>query len=85
VLTGVVKRERSSIVMPERPRLLMLDMLESFARERDIEVHLERRSQPHGWICLLSHGPEVWRGSGPSARTAIRAALQQAGVNLEDP
>jgi hypothetical protein len=28
--------------MSERPRLLVLDLLETYARERDIDVRLER-------------------------------------------
>jgi hypothetical protein len=40
--------------MSERPRLLVLDLLETYARERDIDVRLERRHDRHEWICTLS-------------------------------
>jgi hypothetical protein len=33
--------------MPEQPRLLVLDLLETYARERDIDVRLERRHDRH--------------------------------------
>ncbi len=53
--------------MSERPRLLVLDLLESYVRERDVDVRLERQ---HGAV----------RGTGRSAREAIIRALEQAGV-----
>ena len=70
--------------MAERPRLLVLDLLETYARERDIDVRLERRHHRNGWICLLSRNGigGAARGSGESAREAIRDALEQAGVEL---
>jgi len=68
---------------PDRPRgLLILDLLESYAREREIEVYLERRGDPAEWSCLLSEGRKAHRGSGPTARSAIRRALDEAGVDL---
>jgi hypothetical protein len=70
--------------MSERPRLLVLDLLESYARERDINVRLERRHDSSEWTCSLSTNGDsrVVRGTGQSAREAIRSALQQAGVEL---
>ncbi len=66
--------------MTEQPRLLVLDLLESFARERDIDVRLERRHELGVWFCVLSRGEErLGRGSGRTAREAIRHALAQAG------
>jgi len=38
----------------ERPRLLVLDILESYAREREIHVVLERVNAQQGWVCTLS-------------------------------
>jgi hypothetical protein len=67
----------------DRPRgLFILDLLESYAREREIEVYLERRGKPPEWSCLLSEGRTAHRGSGPTARAAIRRALDEAGVDL---
>jgi hypothetical protein len=40
----------------ERPRLLVLDILESYAREREIHVVLERVSAQQRWVCTLSSG-----------------------------
>jgi hypothetical protein len=69
--------------MPERERLLVLDLLESYARERDIDVRLERRQHRDEWICeLATNGGESVRGTGRSAREAIISALQRAGVEL---
>jgi hypothetical protein len=70
--------------MSERPRLLVLDLLESYARERDIDVRLERRHAEHAWICRLSadgNGGQR-QATGQSAREAIMCALQQAGVEI---
>ena len=69
--------------MGQRPRVLVLDLLESFARERDVNVRIERRKQDHSWICIVTNGglKEV-QTSGSTAREAIRAALQEAGVEL---
>jgi hypothetical protein len=63
-------------------RLLILDLLESFAREREIEVYLERRGEPAEWSCLLSEARHAYRGSGPTARAAIGRALNEAGVDI---
>jgi hypothetical protein len=74
-------------VMAERPRLLVLDLLESYARERNIDVRLERRHDLNRWLCVLSGPPGQGfvRGSGRTAREAVRDALKQAGVeNLSD-
>jgi hypothetical protein len=69
--------------MPERPRLLVLDLLESFSRERDIDVRLERRHERHDWICSLKTDAGVAvRGMGQSAREAIMNALRQTGIEL---
>lgn len=69
--------------MGEKPRVLVLDLLESFARERDVDVRIERRKQDHSWICTVTHGvPAGVQTSGSTAREAIRAALQEAGVEL---
>jgi hypothetical protein len=68
--------------MQDRPqRLLVFDVLESYARERDIDVSLERRKDSAEWRCLLSDGRSTHRGSGPTARSAIRGALAKAGVD----
>jgi hypothetical protein len=73
-------------VMPEQPRLLVLDLLETYARERDIDVRLERRHDRHEWICTLSTNGNgdggATRASGQSAREAIMRALEKAGVEL---
>ncbi len=39
--------------MSERPRLLVLDLLETYARERDIDVRLERDHDRDVWVCVL--------------------------------
>jgi len=70
--------------MPERPRILALDLLESYAAERDINVRLERRRDRSGWICMLasdSRHPAV-RGTGSTAREAIKNALRALGVEI---
>ena len=78
--------EIHSPVKTERPRILSLDLLESFARERDIDVRLERRRELDRWSCTLvagdGSGPVVT--SGTSARAAIRRALEAAGVEIPD-
>jgi hypothetical protein len=70
----------------ERPRILSLDLLESYARERDIDVRLERRHELGRWSCTLvardEGSPEV--ATGASAREAIRRALEAAGVELPE-
>jgi hypothetical protein len=68
--------------MPERPRVLALDLLESFARERDIDVLLERRNDRTEWVCLLTEGRKGFRATGRSARQAIMGALREAGVDI---
>ena len=69
--------------MSERPRLLVLDLLETYARERDIDVQLERRHERDLWICGLSrNGNGTAKGLGGTAREAIMNALQQAGVDI---
>jgi hypothetical protein len=70
----------------ERPRILSLDLLESYARERDIDVRLERRHELGRWSCTLvarGQGAPVV-ATGTSAREAIRRALEAAGVDLPD-
>jgi hypothetical protein len=68
--------------MSERPRLQVLDVLESYALERDFDVHLERLAKPGGWTCILSEETMVARGTGRTARKAILDALDRAGVDL---
>src|SRR5437763_9849716 len=78
-----LKRERTHS-MSERPRLLVLDLLETYAREGDIDVRLERRNDRRDWICMLKSGDDRdgIRARGQSARAAITSALQQAGVEV---
>jgi hypothetical protein len=66
----------------ERPRLLVLDLLESYARERDIHVLLERRSERNEWVCVLRSGQNgaESRWVGETARQAIMDALRHEGV-----
>ena len=68
----------------ERPRLLVLDLLESYARERDIHVMLERVSERDRWVCELRDGGEhaAVRTTGGTARQAIMEALRQEGVDF---
>ena len=70
--------------MAERPRLLVLDLLESYARERGVHVLLARMSERDGWTCVLT--PEgaftPVSGTGRSAREAIMSALRQQGVDV---
>jgi hypothetical protein len=68
--------------MPERPRLLVLDLLESYARERGINVYLEWRKDRCEWVCLLTEDRTGFRGTGRSAREAIMDALRHAGVEV---
>jgi hypothetical protein len=70
--------------MVERPRILVLDLLESYARERDIDVGLVRRRDRHTWVCALrtDHDRGDVRGEGLTAREAIMDALRQADVEL---
>ncbi len=70
----------------ERRRILSLDLLESYAREQDIDVRLERGHELGRWSCTL-----VARGEGSpvvatgiSAREAIRRALEAVGVEFPD-
>jgi hypothetical protein len=72
--------------MSERPRILVLDLLESYARERDLHVVLERSSEREEWTCLLKGGrtsdPDCCVGR--TAREAIMNALRQEGVHVPD-
>lgn len=70
--------------MSERPRLLVLDLLESFARERDVDVWLDRRNDRQEWVCVLqASGAGDWvSGRGRTAREAIMGALKGAGAEL---
>jgi hypothetical protein len=70
----------------ERPRLLVLDFLESYARERDIHVLLERRSEHDEWVCVLKSGTDgvESRCVGKTAREAIVDALRREGVYTPD-
>jgi hypothetical protein len=65
----------------ERPRLLVLDLLESYARERNIHVVLERASARETWVCTLSSETAV-RSTGKTAREAIMGALRKEGVSV---
>jgi hypothetical protein len=49
-----------------------------YARERDIDVRLERHDDDDEWLCLLSAAVrgQSARGSGRTAREAIKTALQ---------
>jgi hypothetical protein len=70
--------------MAERPRILVLDLLESYARERDIDVGLVRRKDRREWVCALKPARDAdhVRGLGRTAREAIMDALRQANVEL---
>jgi hypothetical protein len=65
----------------ERPRILVLDLLESFARERDVNVQIQRRKDRQDWVCSVTNGTPVGT-RGDSARKAIQAALEEAGIEL---
>ena len=70
----------------ERPRILSLDLLESYARERDIDVRLERSHELGRWSCTLvakGEGSPVV-ATGTTAREAIRRALEAAGVEFPE-
>ena len=69
--------------MMERPRLLVLDLLESYARELDLDVRLERRHELNLWFCVFSDNDRqvIARGTGKTAREAIRHALKQVGAD----
>jgi len=67
----------------ERPRLLVLDLLETFARERNMNVRLERDERDE-WACVLmvSRVGPTFRGHAYTAREAVAEALRQAGADL---
>jgi hypothetical protein len=69
-------------LMAERPRLLVLELLESYARERNVDVRLERRQDVDRWYCVRSGRPGYGfvRGREGTAREAIKDALKQAGI-----
>jgi hypothetical protein len=69
-----------------RPRLLVLDLLESYARERDVHVLLERMSDQGEWVCVLKSGNSglAIRCVGRTAREAIMEALRHEGVDIPD-
>jgi hypothetical protein len=67
--------------MTGRPRILVLDLLESFARERDVKVRIERRKDRQDWVCSVTNGDPV-EATGESAREAIQAALRRAGIEI---
>lgn len=69
-----------------RPRLLVLDLLETYARERAIHVVLERLDDRDEWVCVLSSGHDgsASRAVGTTARQAIGEALRQEGVDIPD-
>lgn len=68
----------------ERPRLLVLDLLESYVRERDVHVMLERVSEHDQWVCELRDGSEhaAVRTTGGTARQAIMKALRLEGIDV---
>jgi hypothetical protein len=72
--------------MSERQRILVLDLLETYAPERNVNVRLERSLERDEWICTLSANgngnADAVRGIGQTAREAVRNALEQAGVEL---
>jgi hypothetical protein len=68
----------------ERPRLLVLDLLESYARERNIHVLLERRSEQDEWVCVLKWDGGETRCVGETAREAIMDTLRHEGVYTSD-
>ena len=70
----------------ERPRLLVLDLLESYARERDVHVLLERVGEQDEWVCVLKSGTNesAARCVGKTAREAIMEALRQEGVDTPE-
>lgn len=66
-----------------RPRLLVLDLLETYARERDMDVQLARENRRDTWTCTLRvTAEESFRGTGRTAREAIMHVLGRAGVEL---
>jgi hypothetical protein len=67
-----------------RPPILALDVLESYARERDVHVLLARVSDRDDWTCVLTseHTLTPVTGNGQTAREAIMAALGQLGVGV---
>jgi hypothetical protein len=64
---------------PARARLL-----ESYARERDVNVVLERMSGGEEWVCVLRSRSDAAaiRSVGETAREAIMEALREEGVEL---
>jgi hypothetical protein len=68
----------------ERPRLLVLDLLETYARERNMDVVLERESARDRWVCIMRSGAKglAARCVGDSAREAIVQALEHEGVDI---
>jgi len=68
----------------ERPRLLVLDLLETYARERSMDVLLERDNEHERWVCVLRSGAKglAARCVGETARDAIRQALAHEGVEI---
>jgi hypothetical protein len=65
------------------PGLLVLDILETYARERDTDVRLERDHRRDLWTCTLRIGSaENFRGTGRTAREAIKHVLARADVKL---
>ena len=67
-----------------RSRLLILDLLESYARERDIHVVLERMSDHGKRVCVLREAKSGLSVccSGDTAREAIRKVLEHQGVEI---
>jgi hypothetical protein len=71
----------------ERQRLLVLDLLETFVRERDIQVRIEREQGDPEWNCVLTANGanhQIFRGTGQTAREAILTALRGAGIKLPE-
>ena len=70
-------------VTEQHQRLLVLDLLESYARERDLYVMLER-VRGDDWMCVLRSGTKglATRTVGKTAREAILDALRSQGVEI---
>jgi hypothetical protein len=70
----------------ERPRLLVLDLLESYARERGAHVVLERVVERDEWVCVLRNGEKglAVRSVGKTAREAIMQGLREMGVEAPE-
>ena len=66
----MLKRENPQWRWEKSHASLSWDRLESFARERDVNVRIERRKQDHAWICTVTNGvpAEVQTSGSPRAK-----------------